>query len=261
MTPYYDDGTCVIYHGDCRDVLAKLTRHHNLIAATVTSPPYNTLGSRIPDKASGMHKSNQWLDKVRVKGYSDDMTETEYADWQREVSTALWGVTRCGGALFYNHKVRYRDLAPIHPIDLVRSFPMWSLRQEIIWDRCVAFAFNARMFAPSDERVYWMVRDGKPHEWNQEAASFLSIWRFPPVVGEDGHPCPYPEELPKRCIAASTQQGDIVLDPFMGSGTTLVAAKRLGRKGIGIELEEKYCEIAAKRLAQGALDLFGEASA
>ena len=74
------------------------------------------------------------------------------------------------------------------------------------------------------------------------------------------HPAQKPVELMLWCLSLSKTRG-VVLDPFAGSGTTLVAAKRFGRKAIGIELEEKYCEIAAKRLAQGALDLFGEASA
>lgn len=73
------------------------------------------------------------------------------------------------------------------------------------------------------------------------------------------HPAQKPEALMQWCLGFI--EGTLICDPFVGSGTTLVAAKRLGRKAIGIELEEKYCEIAAKRLAQGALDLFGEASA
>lgn len=80
-----------------------------------------------------------------------------------------------------------------------------------------------------------------------------------PPTDVDGHPCPFPLELPKRCIAATTDLGDVVLDPFMGSGTTLRAAKDLGRKAIGIEIEERYCEIAAKRLAQEVLDFGGVA--
>ena len=67
----------------------------------------------------------------------------------------------------------------------------------------------------------------------------------------------FPEELPALVIAALSDQGSLVLDPFMGSGTTIVAAKRLGRKAIGIEIEERYCEIAAKRLAQEVLQWDG----
>lgn len=69
------------------------------------------------------------------------------------------------------------------------------------------------------------------------------------------HPAQKPEALMCALVTDFTDSGETILDPFMGSGTTLVAAKRLGRKAIGIELEEKYCEIAAKRLQQGALPL------
>lgn len=73
-----------------------------------------------------------------------------------------------------------------------------------------------------------------------------------------GHPTQKPEAVMRWALMQAPQDVQTVLDPFMGSGTTLVAAKRLGRRAVGIEREERYCEMAAKRLAQGALDLFGE---
>lgn len=78
-----------------------------------------------------------------------------------------------------------------------------------------------------------------------------------PPIEIDGHPCPFPETLAARCIAAVTRPGEIALDPFMGSGSTLVAAKSLGRRAIGIEIEERYCEIAATRCSQEVLGLVG----
>jgi len=77
------------------------------------------------------------------------------------------------------------------------------------------------------------------------------IWKVSAVRG--AHPTEKPIELYCSFIELFTDAGDLILDPFMGSGTTLVAAKQLGRKAIGIEIEERYCEVAVKRLAQGVL--------
>lgn len=253
MTPYYEDDAVTIYHGESCAVLPSLQD----VTVTVTSPPYNTLGHRVPTNATGMHRGNGWVAKVGTHGYADDMDEQSYAAWQTAVMIAVGKATRPNGAMFYNHKVRYRDRAPVHPIDIIRTFaPTWQLRQEVVWDRRCAFAFNARMFAPSDERIYWLVRDLDDFRWNQESSGMLTVWQMPPPSDAQGeHPCPYPEALPKRCILATSDAGDTVLDPFMGSGTTLRAAKDLGRKAIGIEIEERYCEIAAKRMAQEVLPL------
>ena len=78
-------------------------------------------------------------------------------------------------------------------------------------------------------------------------------WQFAPAP-RNGHPAPFPLELPRRCIRLSTWPGETVLDPFAGSGTTLRAAYELGRKAIGQELSKSYCDLAAQRLAQGVLE-------
>jgi DNA modification methylase len=91
------------------------------------------------------------------------------------------------------------------------------------------------------------------NEWNQDPADGAN-WRDVWDIGHEGFDGPHfavmPRELAERCICAGTKAGDTVLDPFAGAGTTLAVAKENGRRAIGIEIEEKYCEIAAKRLSQ-----------
>ena len=254
-TPYYSDDFVTLYHGDCREILPGISG----VSCVVTSPPYNTLGTRIPANPTGMHGGDKWAAKVVECGYADDMSEGDYVEWQITVADALASACVPGASFFYNHKIRYRDKAPVHPIDIVRRFESWETRQEIVWDRGGGMALNARMFCPSDERIYWMVKAGASHKWDQRSAGQMSVWRMSPESGIDGHPCPYPIKLPTKCIAATTDPGDLVLDPFVGSGTTARASMDLGRRCVGIDENEAYLEIAAKRLAQGVLD-FGAVS-
>jgi DNA modification methylase len=245
VTPYYEDGYCTIYHGDCREVLPEIGR---VVSCTVTSPPYN---QRIDTfKPSGMHKESRWVEKIS-RGYFDSMPEDEYQDWQIGVLELVRNATRDDGSLFYNHKLRWRQGCIIWPADWLRS-TLWQIRQEIVWARNGSCTMNARMFAPSDERIYWLYRVNGEFRWNQECVSYMSVWNLPSCPSS--HACAFPPEIPLRCISATTARGDIVLDPFMGSGTTLRAAKDLQRKAIGIEIEERYCQIAAERLQQEVLN-------
>jgi len=109
---------------------------------------------------------------------------------------------------------------------------------------------NAKMFPPSEERIIWCFKDD--WHWNADSNKWMSVWRIDSAKNTV-HPVAFPAEIPKRCIEATTTEGGLILDPFMGSGTTLRAAKDLGRRAIGIEIEERYCEIAANRLRQEVL--------
>lgn len=233
--------------GDCRDVMKQMPDES--VDIVVTSPPYNQLGflhGRVKGWSvnPGMFKNNSWHRKIREgHGYPDYREESNYQEWLCGIISDALRVTK--GLVWVNHKTRYRKGVAIHPLSFL-NFPVWS---EIVWARNGGIAMNCKRFCPSHEFVYGF---GKPHYWDDDYNRLLSVWDIPASTG-DGHPCSFPVELPKRLILASCPPGGIVLDMFLGSGTTAVAAKELGRKWIGIEMEEKYCAIAKERLRQEIL--------
>jgi len=248
--PDYQRDGITLYLGDCMDVLPDIERQ--FVNCVATSPPYNQLGSRMPAKASGMHAETQWVSNTRKVGYADDMEEGAYQLWHNSVFAACVGACVPGGSIFINHKCRWRETVLLHPIQWISVEGAW-LRQEVIWKRAGSTTLNARMFAPNEERILWFVVNGKKWKWNQPSASLLSVWSITQDNDPNGHPCPYPEELPQRCIEATTDVNDVVLDPFTGSGTTAVSCIKTARRFIGIEKDPVYFEIAIARINR-ALD-------
>lgn len=247
MKPYYADDFVTLYHGDCADILPSV--RGDLV---VTSPPYNLMRRGTGAGRNSLHGGKRGLsEKLHQRWYPDAMPEKAYQEWQRE-TVAL--CLKSAPAVCYNHKVRYqikRAGRAQHPMQWLGDFMLWV---EIIWDRGGGVAFNCGRPLPSDERIFVL---GRPRTFNN--LGLTTVWRLPPVPQGVDHPCPFPEELAARCIASFTDPGDLVVDPFAGSGTTLVAAKNLRRRAVGIEKEECYCEEAAKRFSQEVLDLGGAA--
>ncbi len=235
--PYYRDESVMIYHGDSIDILPYLGQ----LELAVTSPPYNLCKKWWDSGSNGMHVD--MAARFKSDWYPDELPEAEYqADQVKKLELVS---SICSGSICYNHKVRYaykRAGAAFHPMQWLAQFPLWV---EIIWDKGSGVALNCRRPIVSDERIYVLNR---PETWNN--CGFTSVWRFQPDREMPDHPCAFPLELPTRLIQMFSNPGDTVLDWNMGSGTTLRAAKDLGRKAIGIEIEERYCEIAAKRMAQ-----------
>lgn len=243
MKKYYEQDGIVIYLGDCREVLPEVRG-----ALVVTSPPYNLMRRGSGAGANSIHSGARSLnDKLQNQWYPDEWPEAEYQSWQRNVIGLCLESAPC---LCYNHKVRYqvkRSGRSIHPMEWLGGFPLWV---EVVWDRGGGMAFNCRRPIPSDERIFVF---GRPPSWTN--IGLTTVWRIPPVPQGMDHPCPFPLEIPNRCIAMFSGPGDVVIDPFMGSGATLEAAKKLHRRAIGIEIEERYAEIAARRLDQTVLAL------
>lgn len=237
VNPYYQDDVCTIYNADCLDVLPFIES----VDITFSSPPYNTIAATKP---SGMMKEHNHKQNDGYDGYADDMPEMEYQSWMRDVFGLCRSVSK--GIVWINHKTRYRDRVGIHPLKIFD----WPFYSEVVWDRKGSITLNARKFAPSHEYIYGF---GVPHFWDSEQNTKMSVWQINPERDIKGHPCPFPIAIVSRCVVASCPEGGVVLDPFMGSGTTLRAAKDTGRRAIGIEISEKYCELAADRMRQNVL--------
>lgn len=253
MTPYYTDDTVTLYHGDCESVLPSLSG----VDLVITSPPYNLGGAPWPhlghwkpgDSPGGKSKWRNGSDGsggVTYADHGDTMPHADYVTWQRSVLTACWASLSDTGAILYNHKPRVIGGHLWTPLELNPDLP---LRQIVIWARPGGMNFNPTAYVPTHE---WLMLFAKPaFRLRSKAASGVGdVWRVSPDAAND-HPAPFPIGLPARAI--ETIAPTLVLDPFAGSGTTLRAAKDAGVPSIGIEVSERYCEMAVRRLAQETL--------
>lgn len=217
--PYYEHDGITIYHGDCRDVLDEL--HADV---TITDPPYGA-------RTHGGARTGDIGDRVLIDfAPVDAVTFTK--DCERLVAlTNRWVVLTC----------EWRFVHLLEPIGLVR-FGVWIKPNG-------APQFTGDRPATGWEAVAILHREGQK-KWN--GGGRHAVWNVPKVSSE--HPTGKPMRLIHQFVQLFSDEGETILDPFMGSGTTLRAAKDLRRKAIGIEIEEKYCEISAKRLEQEVFD-------
>lgn len=207
-----------------------------------TSPPYNLRNS----SGNGMRdgRGGKWSTARLLNGYhatSDDMAHDEYVEWQRSCLKEMLRTLRPTGAIFYNHKWRVQNGLLQDRHDILSGFPV---RQIIIWRRKGGINFNPGYFLPTYEVIYLIA--GKDFKLAPKANSYGDVWEFSQEM-RNPHPAPFPLDLAKRVISSTTAQ--IVLDPFVGSGTTALAAKELERDFIGIDNSPKYCKMAELRVA------------
>jgi len=222
MTPYYEESGITIYHGDCREILPSLPR----VDLVLTDPPYGFNYNPSRKRATvNIQKGLKLRDRewTQIHGESEPF---EPQPWLGFDQVILWGA---------NH---YADKLP--------ASAGW-----LVWDKRDGVASDNQ----SDCELAWCSFGGSIRMYRQ-------LWRGIARAGQENiaisgeklHPHQKPVALMKWCVVQVPDACQAILDPFMGSGTTLRAAKDLGRKAIGIEIEERYCEIAAKRMAQQVLD-------
>lgn len=226
------------HHDDCIDFMDSLPEKS--ISGIVTSPPYNLKNSTGNGMKDG--RGGKWSNAALIKGYQnydDNMPHELYVQWQRKCLTAMLRILKDDGVIFYNHKWRVQNGILQDRSDIVDGFPV---RQIIIWKRNGGINFNKGYFLPTYEVIYMIAK--KDFKLKEGANKLTDIWEIP-QERNNPHPAPFPLEIPLRCI--DSIPGDLILDPFMGSGTTAIACKILRKKWIGIDVSKEYCDMAKRR--------------
>lgn len=219
----------MLIHGNCLEKLKDL--EDNSVDIIITSPPYN-LGNT-------HHTGN-----IRHKAYNDDLPENDYQQQQIEVLEQCFRVLKDTGSLFYNHKNRIKKGVQITPYEwLLKTH--FTIKQELVWFNR-SQNFDKIRFYPMTERIYWMAKTPTTKLFN--AISHHDLFDWKPTGTRGSHTRAFPEKMVED-ILACFPESKVVLDPYMGSGTTCLVAKRLGKDFIGIEREEEYIKIAKDRLS------------
>jgi len=234
--------------GDCIELMKEM--EDSSVDLVLYSPPYNKTGFRgHRDNSKGR---GRWSGADIAYGeYKDDMEEDEYKTWQIRILDEAFRLLKPSGSILYNHKVRRADCKASHPFEwIIKSKAIFY--QQIIWDRGGTPDHNINYLDPTTELIFWLVKD-KP-KCNKDKYWSTEIWRIHPE-SETLHPAPFPLILASCAIRLTTELGDTVLDPFLGSGTTLRACRDTGRNGIGFEINPKYLPLIEKRIMSKQEDL------
>jgi site-specific DNA-methyltransferase (adenine-specific) len=224
--PYYEEAGVTIYHGDVMDVLPTLAA--GSVGLLVTDPPYFQPASHyVPAR-----------EQAEVRSLGDtSVLLFAYKAWAKECERVL---ETTGSAYLFCDGQSY-------PITYQAFYSLGRVRP-LVWDKMVSF--NGYTWRHQHELIAWIERTGAKRIPTGDG----DVLKHRAVkVGDRIHPAEKPEALVASLIAK--HEADVVLDPFCGSGTTLAAARSLGRRSIGIEIEERYCEVAARRLSAPMLGL------
>lgn len=243
MRPYYEDPRATLYLGDCIEVMSELGAAS--VDTVLTDPPYSSGGRR--ENARSLRKSmtravedDEWIrgDAMSTSGFVY-LLRLCGIQWRRTLKPG-------GHALsFIDWRMAPQLCAALETADL-RQHPI------LVWDK--AKIGMGAIFRNQHEFIVHMSAGNPIAPQRRDVPNVL---RFPSIRDGD-HPTEKPDALLQTLLSVVTPPGGVVLDPFAGSGSTLQAARALGLRSIGVEADERYAEIAAKRLAQD--DLFGGAA-
>lgn len=245
IKPYYDCDGITIYHGDCREILPHLPK----VDLVLTSPPYNTGNKNLG------YQPNSSVGNSYYGQYHDNMPDEEYRKW---VVNTIKDCLSTSRYVFWNMQYLVSTKQTIHDIF---KYLDGNLKDIFIWKKqavaqiCVK---RSPILANGFEFVFMFGKDNSkifPYSNFPDNGYVPNIQEWFKRESFAEHHATFTRDMCGYFTEYFTKDNDIVLDPFMGSGTTLVAAKQLHRKAIGIEIEEKYCQIACKRLAQGVLPI------
>ena len=229
MKPYYEQSGVAIYHGDCRDVMPVI----GAVDHVMTDPPYSD------DTHAGARTNAGEIGGGRVLVDFASTQAGEIARTLALVRLKRWAVLTC-------------DWQHVLPMKLTPPAG-WRFVRHGAWVKPNGMPQLTGDRPAQGWEAVAIFHAGVSGKMRWNGGGYPAVWIHNKIAGF--HPTGKPESLLIEWVNQFSDPGDLILDPFMGSGTTLAAAKRLGRQAIGIEIEEKYCEIAAKRLQQEALPL------
>jgi site-specific DNA-methyltransferase (adenine-specific) len=239
----------MIHAGDYREVI-------NEVADLIfTSPPYN-IGSKSP-RIDGYRKNGKFDPKSfgAIRDYPDNMPEDKYQEQQIEFF--LWAARHLttNGTLVYNHKPRRKNNQMIHPAQWFLNSEVQKelvLVEEIIWNRKSTHNHGRHIMWPQTERLYVFIKVGGKYilDNTNRLPQRSDLWTICKEPDNYGHNAPFPLALAEAVIEAWSNPGQLVMDPYSGSGSTGIASLKLGRRFIGAEILLKYRKIAEERFKE-----------